>query len=243
MTTTEQMDIRFLTPPAMRPFSIVIATMLVAVVLANLLTPTKLEMPNPPRLDTVVPRAFGEWRELPSPLVQIDLATTRNGETSIDQPYDDTLMRAYQNSRGDVVMLALAYGQRQRQEVKIHRPELCYVAQGFSVENRGVTSFPLLDPRGVPIQGKRLFGSSLGRKEAISYWIRIGSVYSQGAFQSRMHILSEGLKGHVPDGVLVRVSQILNDNEDVKSRYELQEQFAAELVEALPESGRSLLIR
>lgn len=233
----------FLSPQSMRPFWIVIAAMLSAVALAHALTPTKSEIQNPPRLDAVVPRQFGDWRELPSPLIQIDLATTRDGETSIDQPYDDTLMRSYQNSRGDVIMLALAYGQRQRQEVKIHRPDLCYAAQGFAVENRGAIAFPVTDPRGAPIQGNRLIGIGLGRKEVVSYWIRIGSVYSLGAFHSRLHILSEGLSGRVPDGILVRVSQILNGKEDVNARFERQESFAAELVAALPESGRALLIR
>jgi len=42
-------------------------------------------------------------------------------------------MRAYQNSQGQIVYLALAWGEQQRQEVKIHRPDLCYVAQGFKV--------------------------------------------------------------------------------------------------------------
>lgn len=232
-----------LSPSAMRPFWIIIVTMLAAVVLAHVLTPDKLEVDNPPRLDAVVPRQFGDWRELPSPLVQIDLATTRDGGTSIDQPYDDTLMRTYRNSRGDVVMLALAYGQRQRQEVKIHRPELCYVAQGFAVEARGAAVFPVTDPRGMPIQGRRLLGTGVGRREAISYWIRIGSIYSRGAVQSRMHILSEGLKGRVPDGILVRVSQIVTGAGDLDAMYQLQERFAADLVEALPQPARSLLVR
>ncbi len=38
-------------------------------------------------------------------------------------------LRSYVNANGDVVMLALAYGRHQRQEIKIHRPELCYTSQ------------------------------------------------------------------------------------------------------------------
>lgn len=227
----------------MKPFWIVIVAMLAAVVLAYLITPTKLEVQDPPSLSLVVPKKFGNWEEQPSQLIQIDLATTRGGESSINQPYDDTLMRSYRNSRGDVIMLALAYGQRQRQEVKVHRPELCYVAQGFAVQDKGAIEFPVSDPRGIPIAGRRLVGTSLGRKEVISYWIRIGSLYSGGALQSRLHILRQGLQGHVPDGILVRASQIVHSNDDIDARFRLQEQFLSELAQAMPEAGHALLIR
>ncbi|MBK7663916.1 MAG: EpsI family protein [Sterolibacteriaceae bacterium] len=233
----------FLPTSAMLPFWLLIAAMLAAVAIANVITPTKLEVQDPPKLDSVVPKKFGNWEELPSPLIQIDLATTRDGESSINQPYDDTLMRTYRNPNGDVIMLALAYGQRQRQEVKVHRPELCYVAQGFAVRDEGSVTFPVLDPRGLPISGRRLVGTSLERKEAISYWIRIGTLYSGGALQSRIHILRQGLQGHVPDGILVRVSQILHINDDIDARFRLQEQFLGELARAMPETGRALLIR
>lgn len=227
----------------MVPFWLVIAAMLAAVALAYLITPTKLEVQDPPKLSLVVPKKFGNWEEQPSPLMQIELSTTRDGETTINQPYDDTLMRSYRNPRGDVIMLALAYGQRQRQEVKVHRPELCYVAQGFAVQDRGSVAFPVSDPRGMPIAGRRLVGTGLGRKEAVSYWIRIGSLYSGGALQSRLHILRQGLQGHVPDGMLVRASQILHGNDDIEARFRLQEQFLGDLAQAMPEQGRALLIR
>ncbi len=84
-----------------------------------------------PHLDKAVPEQFGDWRTLPNPLIQADLST--DGATSTDQPYDEIVSRTYVNSSGDVVMMALAYGKNQRQEIKIHRPELCYPAQGFKV--------------------------------------------------------------------------------------------------------------
>ena len=84
-------------------------------------------------LAQLVPRSFGEWRELDAPAAAVDPRGQRPGETDSEAPYDDVLMRSYINARGDVVMLALAYGRHQRQEIKIHRPELCYTSQGFAV--------------------------------------------------------------------------------------------------------------
>ena len=67
------------------------------------------------------------------PTTAIDPRSQRPGETDPEAPYDDVLMRSYTNAHGEVVMLALAYGRHQRQEIKIHRPELCYTSQGYAV--------------------------------------------------------------------------------------------------------------
>ncbi len=67
---------------------------------------------------------------------QIDPGKGTADEPNMDRPYDDVLMRAYGNSQGDIVLLAVAYGRNQRQEVKIHRPDVCYTAQGFQLVER-----------------------------------------------------------------------------------------------------------
>ena len=90
-----------------------------------------------------IPTSFGDWREVKSAFAQVDPTVTRSGETSLNQPYDDILARTYQNSRGEVVMLSLAYGRQQRQEVKIHRPDLCYTAQGFKVASLAGVALPV----------------------------------------------------------------------------------------------------
>mgnify|MGYP003340463721 CR=1 FL=1 len=66
-----------------------------------------------------------------------DDATLAGVETDTEQPYDQTLMRTYANSHGEQIMLALAWGERQRQDVKVHRPEVCYPAQGFAIRQIG----------------------------------------------------------------------------------------------------------
>ena len=75
------------------------------------------------------------------------------------------------------VMLALAYGVNQRQEVKIHRPELCYVSQGFKLLERSQVALSAAQAA-LPVRAQRMLVQAPGRAEAVSYWIRIGDMYS-----------------------------------------------------------------
>jgi hypothetical protein len=59
----------------------------------------------------------------------------------------------------------------------------------------------------------------------------------------RYYIFKEGLKGKAPDGILVRVSQIVADlNSGSVARYRLQERFIGDLVRAMPTYARRLLL-
>jgi EpsI family protein len=190
-----------------------------------------------------IPAQFGDWKEISGVADQIDPGKGTADEPNMDRPYDDVLMRTYQNSRGDVVLLALAYGRNQRQEVKIHRPDVCYTAQGFQLVKRSSMELPMSGTEGAPVQGMRMLVKAPGRVEAVSYWIRIGDVFTDNAWKIRYHIFKQGLAGHAVDGMLVRASQIVSAQEEASTdRYLLQEAFLADLVRALPESARHLLL-
>ena len=220
-----------------------VSTLATAVALGSLLHPTLKDSATAPSLADVVPKQFGTWKELPSPLLQVDISVPSESTTR-DQPYDDSVSRTYTDSKGHLVMVALAYGRNQRQEVKIHRPELCYPAQGFKVNQLEPVSFPLKSLNGEQVMGNRMIATNLNsnRTEAVSYWIRIGSIYSQDAVKTRLHILKEGLQGRRTDGVLVRVSQQLQTGQDPQALFKVQEQFAADLAHATNASGQRLLI-
>jgi EpsI family protein len=192
-------------------------------------------------LAQLVPRRFGEWRELEAPTIAVDPRGQRPGETDPEAPYDDVLMRSYTNARGDVVMLALAYGRHQRQEMKIHRPELCYTSQGYTVLRKSDVTLVL--PRLAAVEGARMLVTAPARSEAVSYWIRIGDLHSQSAWKTRAYIFSEGMQGRVADGMLVRVSQVVPDMPIAAAAYyELQEKFLSDLVGAMPVDARRLLL-
>jgi EpsI family protein len=222
---------------------LIAVTLLVAVGGAIALTPHLSYVDSPPSLDATVPKRFGDWVEVPSPYVQVDLSVRREGDLSTDQPYDETVMRTYRNAKGQQVMLALAYGKRQRQEVKVHRPDLCYVAQGYRVDSLVPTQFDVRRGAGAKIDGKRMIANNRGRTEAVAYWIRIGHLYSESAWETRGHILREGLQGRVPDGILVRASAPLGGPAEAAAVFPVLEAFLVDLVSAMPADASSLLVR
>ena len=184
-----------------------------------------------------IPTHFGDWKEVSFAADQIDPGKGTADEPNMDRPYDDVLMRAYGNSQGDIVLLAVAYGRNQRQEVKIHRPDVCYTAQGFELVERSASALPY------NVQGMRMLVKAPGRTEAVSYWIRIGNVFTENPWAIRYHILKQGLAGKAVDGVLVRASRIEQTNAVVLgTRYRVQEQFLGDLMHALPPAARRLLL-
>jgi EpsI family protein len=204
------------------------------------LTPTPREATALPDLGTTVPAAFGAWTGRSTVGAQVDVAVhDGEGGRTTDSPYDQVLMRTYVDHSGNAVLLAIAYGRSQRQEVKIHRPELCYVAQGFEVVADEPAQFNVA-PAGEPIPGRRIVAHAPNHSEAVSYWIRIGSAYSSSAWKTRLQIVRDGLNGQVPDGILVRVSS-RSSSGDPTAQFALHEAFMRDLLRAMPASDNPLL--
>lgn len=184
-------------------------------------------------IDTMIPREFGEWTIdasitpiLPSPEVQ----------ALLNRLYNQTLARTYVNREGKRIMLSVAYGGDQSDSMQVHRPEVCYAAQGFQVlaEVKGqlVTTFGVL-----PV--KRLLAQQGARVEPITYWITVGDKPTYPGLRQKLAQLTYGLTGKIPDGILVRVSSI---DRDQSSAYALQENFVERLVESLSIDDRKRLI-
>ena len=226
---------------ALTPAIWVCLCLLLGVVAAHWLKPVNLEIQSAPNLEATIPKQFGDWKELPNPYVQVSLSTDTT--TGLNQPYDQTLMRTYVNSQGQQIMLALAWGQRQSQEVKIHRPDLCYVAQGFTVKSLQPAHFDGVVGPSTPVTGKHMVAMNAHSGEAVAYWIRIGSVYSESAWETRKHILREGFDGRIPDGILVRASQTIRKADEAAPLLPQLEQFLAELYAATPAHTRALMAR
>jgi EpsI family protein len=220
--------------------------MLVAASLAMALRPRLDEKVYFPSLDSMVPSAVAQWKDSgEGSILQVSTSVvSAEGEKSTDQPYDDLLSRTYRDTAGRVIMLSIAYGKNQRQEIKVHRPELCYPAQGMPVEGLTPVDFGIASISGVPVTGMRMRAAlSDGSIELVSYWIRIGSVYSQSSWATRGEIIKQGLAGRTTDGVLMRVSQRVPKNADFSEAYLKQELFAKELVMAMKPQHRSILIQ
>lgn len=220
---------------------VLMALMLAAALLAYFATPRLKDDAPVVDMERSTPTTVGPWKMVSSPIVQVGLTTTAN---DINQPYDQTVMRTYEDGQGHAIQLALAWGRHQRQEVKIHRPELCYPAQGLAVKSLTDVQFPLTTPENQPIVGKRMVTvNSAGQIELVSYWIRIGSTYSSNAWETRLNIMKEGLAGRVTDGVLVRVSQRVSQDQNYQQAFTRQEHFIADLYRASPPDLRGVMVR
>jgi EpsI family protein len=204
-------------------------------------TPNITGIRNAPDLEATTPLQFGDWKAQTSPFAQVRLAT--GDDAGGNEPYDQVVTRTYVNGRGQQVMLALAWGERQRQEVKVHRPDLCYVAQGYKVVQLTPANFPALQSIAGRVTGKHMVAMERRGGEAVAYWIRIGSLYSENAFETRTYILKEGLAGRVPDGILVRASVRIQTESEAATAFPILEQFLTEFVAASPPNARALLTR
>ncbi len=219
---------------------LLLVPMALAQALALWMTPEPVVVGTPPNLETLIPKRFAGWVEVPSPYLQVDLSVGEPGQTSNEQPYDAVALKTYRNAEGEQIMLALAYARQQRQEVKIHRPEICYQAQGFVQLDHRSASFAIPGIASVP--GDRFLMQNKNRIEAVSYWIRIGDAFPEGGLDTRMKLLRDGLDGKVPDGILVRASSLINAPAEASDAYRLQDDFLKDFVAALSPQAKGLLL-
>jgi len=184
-------------------------------------------------LETMIPKSFGGWSVDAS---LVPLAPDPTQKEMIDTLYDQTLSRTYVNAQGQHVMLSIAYGGDQSKQLQLHLPEVCYVAQGFTMmKNRGdelATGFGT-----VPV--KRLVARQNARNEPITYWVTIGDKAVMSGIDQKMQRFMYGLSGRIPDGMLVRVSSI---EADEAGAYQVQDRFVRQMLAALKPRDRSRLL-
>jgi EpsI family protein len=210
-------------------------TMATSGVLAHVLTPTVkiADLQGKFTLEQIIPSAFGEW-EVDRNIVplQVDPAT----QAKLDRIYNQTLARTYINRDGERVMLSLAYGGDQGDNMGVHKPEVCYAAQGFEIRKSSTGNLPTAFGA-LPV--KRLLATAGPRHEPITYWITIGDQAILPGMQQRLAELKYGLSGTVPDGMLVRVSSISRDSD---SAYRLQAAFVNDMLKAMDARSRTKLV-
>lgn len=229
-------------PPLRRGHAFMVSlTLLAGLGVAPLLEPQWRTVAELPELDAAVPVAFGDWQWIQGAAEAVRLSTDERG--TVRQPYDETVIRFYRNGAGRVVTLALAYGREQRQEIKVHRPEICYTAAGFHVAVRREAVFEGLETVHGPVQGQHLFAQGQEGDQAVSYWIRIGEVYAEGGWAVRRHLLALGMQGQVPDGILVRASVPVQGRQEAEAAWPELAAFLVQLAQAMPPEARRVLAR
>ena len=209
--------------------------MIVSAALTMALTPTKkiADLQDKFDLEVMIPAKFGNWRIDDSIIpLQVDADT----QAKLDKIYNQTLSRTYVNSYGERIMLSIAYGGDQSDNLAVHKPEVCYYAQGFEIMK--IYADELLTQYGkFPI--KRLMAVKGNRNEPITYWVTIGNKAVLPGIEEKLQQLRYGLTGNVPDGMLVRVSTIDTDKEKA---YQLQNLFIQDLLSTIADGERARLI-
>ncbi|MES2369249.1 MAG: exosortase-associated protein EpsI, B-type [Pseudomonadota bacterium] len=210
--------------------------MFAAAGMALALKPTVRIVDSEPKLDleTLIPKAFGDWKidETIVPLI-----SNPEQQALIKEIYNQTLTRTYVNSNGEHIMLSIAYGGDQSDNMAVHKPEVCYPAQGFQIlKNPTIGSFATGEGS-IPV--KRLVATQGRRIEPITYWTTVGDTVAVNGLKWKLQQLKYGLTGKIPDGLLFRISSIQAD--DTKA-YHIQDAFTRDLLKAMSPDGRQRII-
>lgn len=179
-------------------------------------------------LEKMVPHTFEDWHLLKQP----EHIVNPQQQYALDNFYTQILTRAYANTKGQTIMLSIAYGKDQSDEKQLHYPEVCYPAQGFSILSRVEGQ---LDTEYGSLPVKRLIAKTGLRVEPITYWTTVGDKVVLNGYTAKKAQLIYGFKGYIPDGLIFRVSSISNDSQ---AAFKLQQSFITELLKHVSADSR-----
>lgn len=217
--------------------ALVVALMVMSFAVAAAWRPTAHWADTRPKvsLASLFPTSFGDWAvddRQPVQLVSPDQAAMLN------KLYNDTLSRTYVNKQtGQRIMLSAAYGGDQSDATRAHLPELCYPAQGFQIVSKRTGSLQASSGEPIPVQ--RLFAKMGSRLEPITYWVVVGEHVALTGPQQKLAQLKYSMRGMIPDGTLVRVSNI---DADVDKSFALHDTFVQQMLSATPAALRSRMV-
>lgn len=215
--------------------ALMLSLMIAAVIMAIIMRPTQkiAEIGTKLALESMIPRAFGEWQEDTHKVAQvIDPLQSE----MLKKLYSQTLSRSYVDGKGNRIMLSIAYGEDQRDNMQIHYPEVCYPAQGLRIVSNRVGH---IDTAQGSILVRRLEAEMGGQRyEPLTYWIMIGSEVVIEGTGKKVAELKYGLRGDIPDGMVFRVSSI---NRNTEEAFLNQNKFVSDLIFTLQPDARRRL--
>lgn len=217
-----------------RPIIYVSVLMIVARILAIVMAPSQ-EVDTRQgfeksdfNLSEVVPSSFKGWNL--DPAISI-IQPNEEGDLK-SRIYDQNIARGYRDENGSLIMLVIAYGHNQSDTLQLHRPEVCYVANGFKIVSNDRQDVNLTSYSDALLPSLRLVTVSSNRSEIVTYWTRVGNSLPTSNLSRQYEKLKFGLAGNIPDGVLVRVSSISNEP---AAAYKTHDKFINDLIEVIDE--------
>lgn len=214
---------------------LLLGLMIAASGLAVAMRPTQkiAEMGPPVKLETMIPSSFGEWREEPQNQA---LIVDPQQKELIDRIYTQTLSRTYINPEGYRIMLSIAYGSDQSDAKQVHKPEVCYPAQGFVLKNKHDAQLDTPNGR-IPVT--RIETTLSQRNEPVTYWITVANQVVGPGLDKKLTEMKFGLQGQIPDGLLFRLSSI---DSNTARAYDRQAAFSNQLLAAVSPEHRNKFI-
>jgi len=186
---------------ARRDFFIAGACVLGAGVAYELVPRRHVSLLGPTSVASIVPRQITGWTsrdvtDLVAPKIENSLASRLYGET---------VGRTYHSlTTGAEVMMLLAHGDTQSNDLQLHRPEICYPSFGFAISDNHPIDIALSSSVSVP--SRSLVARAADRQETILYWSRLGEYLPIDRKQQQFDRLRTAMAGIVADGILARFS-------------------------------------
>jgi EpsI family protein len=186
------------------------------------------------RLEQIAPAAFAGWTSRDV----TDLVAPKIEGSLESRLYDQTLQRIYTDAvSGAELMVLLAHGDTQSNELQLHRPEVCYPAFGFEITlNR---QYPLRLAAAAELPVRSLVADAPSRRETIVYWTRLGEFLPTSDNEQRLDRIKTALKGVVSDGLLARFSLV---GDDAVGSVRSIEGFIITFLEAVASSNRAAFV-
>lgn len=183
------------------------------------------------KLREIIPTKLGRWNFVASSGVVVPPQDQLQSAL-----YSDLLTRIY--SDGDrAIMLLIAYGANQTGFLQVHRPEFCYTAAGFKLSNPRVRAIELA-PNAI-IRANSLDASRDGVIERLVYWTRIGDDMPLSWTEQKLTVAEDNLRRIIPDATLVRVSTIVQSEEQATRSID---DFVRTLIRAVPPFQRPIFV-
>lgn len=212
--------------PLLRTALITAALMFGAPVFAWLLTPQKSIADTAPQIDLeqAIPKQFGDWKTVEH---GVSLVPTAAQEDTLNAIYSQIVNRTYINSRGERIMISVAYGSTQTKQLRAHRQEVCYTAQGFKIEKLKRENISI---SGLEVPVTRMLAVHGSRSEPVTYWFTMGDQVVRSYIDRELVQLRYAVSGYLPDGYLFRMSSL---SRDADKAFAEQQAFAEALFSGL----------
>ena len=191
-------------------------------------------LPPGKKLADILPGSFGDWTSRDVS----DLYAPETPDSLEARLYGETVGRFYsQRSTNIEIMMLIAHGDSQSNELQLHRPEVCYPAFGFSL----VESHPiqLSIAKAVTLPGRRLIARSTQQQQSVIYWTRLGEYFPVGVTEQRLERLNTAMHRYIPDGLLARFSVA---GTDIAPAFQTLKSFISELVMRVASNQRVVLV-